>query len=318
MNIGIIGTGAYAIALASILENYHKITMWTKLENEYLELNKYHTNQKVLNYKLNPKIEFTMDIKKVVLNKDIVILAIPAIFVKDTIFDMKSYVTNQTILIATKGLEKYTNSFINEFIQKEFQTTHIACISGPSFAKDIIKKEPFALTLASKNKKSLDLCCQMFLPITYLKLDIIKDILGCELCGILKNIVAILAGILEGMNLSPSTKAKFFVEASKEMQRIIKKLGGEENTFFTYAGLGDLVLTTTSPDSRNYTFGLLIGSGGNYSEYKEKTTIEGLENLVAMNHILKQKNIYSPIIDILFKIVYLQESKDLIIDYLKK
>lgn len=317
MKIGIIGTGAYAIALASMLENYHRITMWTKLEEEFLELEKFHTNKKVLDYRLSNEINFTMDIEKATLNMDIIIIAIPAIFLKDTIVEMRPFIKKQTILIATKGLEKNSNSFIHEFIKKELNSSKIACISGPTFAKDIILKEPIGLTLASKDKNVLEKCLTAFSPIPYLNLDTSTDILGCELCGILKNIIAILSGLLEGSKFNPSTKAKFFVMASLEIKRLITKLGGKQETFFTYAGIGDLMLTTTSSDSRNYTFGYLIGSNDNFLEYKNKTTIEGLENLISMREILKRNNITSKVIDILYKIVYLHEEKDIIIDYLK-
>lgn len=318
MNIGIIGTGAYAIALSSILENKNiNITMWTILEDEYEELTTNHTNLKVINYKLHEKIKFTTNIKKLVAENDLLILAVPAKFVKSTVDSFKEYYKSQDILIATKGVEANSKLLIHDYLNKELKTDKLACISGPSFAKDIIKREPLGLTLASKNQETLSIFKEIFSNISYLTIEPISDISGCELCGALKNIMAIVSGILGGMNETDSTSSKFLVDASKEIQKIIKGVDGVESTFYTYAGLGDLILTCSSTNSRNYTFGSLIGSNGEFETYKKTTTVEGLENLDTIHEMLKERNIKSEIIDILYEIVYFGKPKELILNYLK-
>lgn len=317
MKIGIIGTGAYAIALSSLLENKnYDITMWTKLENEYDELINNHTNLKVIDYKINENIKFTMNINDFC-DKDVIILAIPAKFIKNTILEFKNYYKNQHILIATKGIEEENKQFINDFLEKELNTDKIACISGPSFANDVIKKDLIGLTIASKNMESLNIFKDLFSNISYLDIDLTNDIIGCELCGILKNIMAIISGILEGLNLSKSANSKFLTDASLEIQKIIEKLGGEEKTFNRYAGFGDFILTCTSHESRNYTFGYLIGKGEDFNTYQNNNTIEGLDNLNSIYEILKENNIKSDLIDILFEIVYLSKPKEEIIEYLR-
>lgn len=319
MNIGIIGCGAYAIALASILENKkYNITMWTKLENEYEELKNNHTNLKVLDYKLDKKIKFTTSLEELSNTCDYFILAIPAKFIKSTINELKPFYKEQDILIATKGVESTTEELIHDYLKKELKTNKIACISGPSFAKDIVKREPLGLTLASLNPDTLKVFTKMFKNISYLTIETKKDIVGCELCGILKNIIAIVSGMLAGMELTNSTRSKFLVDSSLEIQKIIKKFGGNKTTFYTYAGIGDLNLTCSSTDSRNYTFGYLIGSEKDYKTYKENTTVEGIENLETVYKMLKEKKIKSNVINTLYKIVYLDESKELILKYLKK
>ena len=317
MKIGIIGTGAYAIALSSLLENKnYDITMWTKLENEYKELTENHTNLKIIDYKINDKIKFTMDMSDF-FDKDIIILAIPAKFIKNTILEFKSYYKNQHILIATKGIEEESKSLIHDFLEKELNTNKIGCISGPSFASDVIKKDLIGLTIASKNMESLNIFKDLFDNISYLDIDITNDIVGCELCGILKNIMAIISGILEGLAVSNSANAKFLTDASLEMQKIISKFEGDANTFNRYAGFGDFILTCTSRESRNHTFGFLIGKGKDFHAYKQNTTIEGLDNLNTIYEIFKVKDIKSDLIDILYEIVYLSKPKELILEYLK-
>lgn len=319
MKIGIIGTGAYAIALTSVLENKNlNITMWTKLEDEFKELNTNHTNLKVIDYKLNDKIKFTKDMKTLVLESDLLIIAIPAKFLESVVLELKKYYQGQDILIATKGVLNNHNLLIHEYLYNELNTLKVACISGPSFAKDIIKHKPFGLTIASTNPNTLYLFKNLFSNIDYLIIESISDITGCELCGVLKNIMAIVSGILAGMKSTNSTNCKFLVDASHEIQKIIEKFNGNNLTFYTYAGLGDLILTCSSTDSRNYTFGYLIGSNQDFISYKNNTTVEGVENLKTVYEMLKDRKINSKIINILYDIIYHNKSIKLIEEYLKE
>ena len=149
MKIGIIGCGAYAIALSSILENKDfEITMWTAVENEYQELNENHTNLNALNYRLNKNIKFTMSLKELLQNNNYIILAIPAKYVKTTIEKLKPYYKEQEILIATKGMEQTSNSLLHHYLNNILKTDNITCISGPTFAKDIILKNNIGLNIA--------------------------------------------------------------------------------------------------------------------------------------------------------------------------
>ena len=225
MKIGIIGTGAYAIAIASLLENKNfNILMWTKLHDEYEDLIKNHKNSKIINYQLDKKINFTMSLETLLKENEIIILAIPTKFVSDTIQAMKPYYKNQPIIIATKGMEEKSGLLLHEYLEKELQTQNIICLSGPTFAVDIIEKEPVALTIASKNENLLLIAKKIFVDIDYLAIETTNDIIGCELCGILKNIIAIASGILAGMNIVSSTNAKFIVDISHEIQKLLKIL----------------------------------------------------------------------------------------------
>jgi len=318
MKLGIIGTGAYAIALASFLENKNvELTMWTKLKEEYDELKEKNTNLKIIDYKLDDKIKFTMNIEEAINNMDGIILAIPAKFLKETINEIKKYIKKeQHVLIATKGIESNSKKLIHDFLYDELKNNNIACISGPSFAIDIIEKEPIGLTIASHNEETLLFFTNLFNGISYLTVEPIKDIIGCELCGMLKNIVAIFSGILDGMEVNNSTNAKFLVDATKEIQNIIYEFGGNKKTFSSYAGLGDLILTCTSTKSRNYTFGKLIGEKKDFKSYQNTTTIEGLENLNTVYKLFQEKNIDCKFVNILYEIIYLDKSTDLILKYL--
>ena len=318
MKIGIIGCGAFAIALSTVFENVtDNIMMWTKIEKEYEELTTNYTNKKVLDYKLNKNIIFTTSLKELLKENTIIILAIPAKFVKDTIKELKPFYNNQEILIATKGMIENPSILLYDYIQEELNTKKISYISGPTFAIDLVKKEPTGLTIATKNDTSLTLLKNVFNNISYITFDYTKDIIGVQICGILKNIIAIGSGILNGMNINNSTKVKYLKDTSIEIQNIILNLNGDKNTFNTYSGIGDFILTTTNTKSRNYTFGALLGQNKDYTSYIQTTTIEGLENLKCIYYYLKNRNIKVKIIDTLYDIIYLKKDKNLLIDYLK-
>lgn len=319
MKIGIIGSGSYAIALASLLnkKNIH-LTMWTKFQNEYQELITKHTNSSYINYKLDHNIKITMDLNKLVKENDILILAIPTKYIYKTLATLQEKINKKYVLIATKGIENITNKLIHKYLYDIYKVKKVACISGPSFANDIIKKEPLGFTIASKNKFTLNYFANIFQDISFVSIQTTNDIIGIELCGIFKNIIAIFAGILEGMQLNSSTKAKFIVEASINIQEIIINLGGKKESFYTYGGLGDLILSATSTESRNFTFGHLIGLDKDYQSYLQNNTVEGLENLNSLQKFLQKNNIFSPIIDTLIQIIYQDKSKDIILNFLKK
>ncbi len=318
MKLGIIGTGAYAIALTSLLEEKNFSTiMWTKLENEYNELTNNHTNLSIIDYKLKSNISFTMSLENLSNESRAIIIAIPAKFLKDTIKKLKPVYYNQPILIATKGMVKENNLLIHEYLQNELNTNNIACISGPSFAKDIILKQPIGLTIGSNDLNTLNYFYNIFSNISNLSIEKVNDIISIELFGIFKNIIAIGSGILNGMNINPSTVTKFLYDASLDIKDIIKKLDKDINTFYTYAGFGDYLLTTTSNESRNYTFGYLIGKNENYDDYKNKTTIEGLDNLDTIINYLNFKNIKFNLLNLLNDIINKKQNKEELINYLK-
>ena len=318
MKLGIIGTGAYAIALTSLLEEKNFSTiMWTKLENEYNELTNNHTNLSIIDYKLKSNISFTMNLEELSDKSRAIIIAIPAKFLKETIKELKPFYHNQPILIATKGMIKENNLLIHEYLQKELNTNNIACISGPSFAKDIILKQPIGLTIGSNDLNTLNYFYNIFSNISNLSIEKVNDIISIELFGIFKNIIAIGSGILNGMNINPSTITKFLYDASLDIKDIIKKLDKDINTFYTYAGFGDYLLTTTSNESRNYTFGYLIGKNENYDDYKNKTTIEGLDNLDTIINYLNSKNIKFNLLYLLNDIINKRQNKEELINYLK-
>ena len=306
MKVGLFGCGAYGMALSSILtDNNCDVTMWTKFQFEKEQLETTRQNEKLIpNFKISEKIKLTTSVEECIKDKDLLIIAIPAAFVDDLAKEMKPYIKGNHILIATKGIEQETGLFINQIVEKYCNTKNVGVISGPSFAIDLVSKMPAGLTLASKKKKTRELA-RKALTNRYIKLRESTDVIGVEICGSIKNVIALSSGMLEGMKANESTKAMLITEAMRDMEEILFAFGAKKRTVDTYAGIGDLLLTCTSTKSRNYSFGKILGEKASQEEIKEylsKTTVEGFYTLESIYKLLKHKKVKIPIIDLIYDI----------------
>lgn len=307
MKISILGTGAYGLALSFMFhENYHNISMWTAFKEEKELLEKERKYEKVLpNIKIPEEIEFTCDMEKCLENSDLVVLAVPAKAFESVCIQLKKYIKKEPILIASKGIENESLRFLHEIVREHILENNIAVISGPTFAIDMASKEKIALTLASQDEE-VRTFIRSILENKYLKIEETNDMVSAEVCGAYKNIVAIGAGILEGLNVSVSTKCRFLTDTFKEMKNLIISLGGNTEYMISYAGFGDFILTCTSDKSRNYTLGKMIGSKQNketIDEYVKNTTIEGLYTLKSIQKMMNEKNIELSLIPVLSSII---------------
>ena len=242
-------------------KNVNHIVMWTKFEEEKARIEKDRENKLVLpNVKIPYNIEFTADINYAIKDSNLIVIAVPAGYVNDICILLKDIISeDQHILIASKGIERNTCTFVHDILLRHIKTYNLAVISGPSFAIDVSNNEPVGLSLGTKNKKT-EMLVKSTLENNTLKLRTTDDIIGVEICGSIKNVIAIASGIIGGMGYSDSTKAMFITESLHDIKSLIKELGGCEKTILSYAGVGDLILTTTSIKSRNYKLGYLIGS----------------------------------------------------------
>ena len=306
MKIFVLGSGAYGTALSLILEeNKNEVTMWCAFEEEKNNILKNHESPKLPGIKIPSNIEVTTSFEKIK-EADFVLIAIPTAFVTNTLEKAKDYLNDKPIVIASKGIEQDTCLFVNEIVEKVLKTDNIAVFSGPSFAIDVANKVPVGLTLACQNKKTTDMVVKAFVN-DHFKLRVCSDIIGTEICGSIKNVIAIASGILDGMKMPESTSAMFITESIHDIKELIKGLGGNGSTILSFAGFGDLLLTATSPKSRNYSFGHLIGSGANKEEvdnYIKNTTIEGLYTLKSIDKLIEGKNVEMPIISLIDDIIY--------------
>ena len=304
MKLSIIGTGSFGLALASRFKNVN-ITMWTKFEEEKNMLIENRGNDKLLpGIKLNNNIEFTNDMEYCLFNSDFIVIAIPIEFLNDTLIILSKYYKKQNILVATKGIEKENSMFTYELIQKHLNTDKIGILSGPTFAIDLANNNPVGFVVATKYKEIFDTTKDLFDgSVSFMYLD---DIIGTEICGTIKNIIAIGSGVLYGMGYSNSAVATYITKAINDIKSIIMSLGGDSKTVLSYAGIGDIILTCTSNKSRNYSFGKMIGEKQEdkvINEYISNNTIEGLYSLNGIYKFIKLKNIDSPLIEAIYNLV---------------
>ena len=321
MNIGLIGTGAYGQAMAMmLLKNNNNVIMWTENEEKYKFYKENNEIKSLINGVEIPKeIKLTNDIKEACLNKDIIFIMTTAHYVGKICDEINPYITKKTVVcIASKGIENVSCKFLSDIAYEKLKTKHIAIISGPSFAVDMANNYPVGLSIASLSKKSIKLIKQALVSDS-VKLRETADLIGVQICGSIKNVIALAAGMLDGMNYPESTQSFLITESLNDIKELIKALGGSPKTCLSFAGVGDLLLTCTSPKSRNFKFGKLVGSGVTKEEqdkFLQDNTVEGYYTLKSIYKLVKKRKIKMPIIDVIYKIIVNNEDPKLLVTLL--
>ena len=320
MKIGVFGCGAYGMALSNIfLDNKHDVTIWTRTEEKKIKVEKERKISKLENFVIPSTLKITSSIEECTKDKQLLVIAVPAASVDSLCQELKKYVTKeQHILIATKGIEQGTGLFMNSIVEKYINTEKVAVVSGPSFAVDIITRKPVGLTLACKSAETT-LFVREALCNQYIKVRETYDIYGVEICSSIKNVIALAAGMLEGLKANDSTKAMLITEAVHDMEAILEAYNCDRRTVLSFAGIGDLLLTCNSPKSRNYSFGKLIGERVGkeaLDDYLKNTTVEGYYTLESIYQLLKDKQVFIPIIDLIYEIAVEGKDPELLLMFL--
>lgn len=320
--IAMIGTGAYGLGVSiALLKKNESITMWVESEERAKILNNNKKNANILpNIEIPENITFTNDLNEVISNTNIVFIAVAAKFIDSIAKDLsKLNIKNKHFCILSKGIEQNTCEFVIDVFKRYVKTKNVSVISGPSFAIDMAKGEPVGLTIASKNNKTM-LSIKRVLASDTVKLRTSNDIIGVELCGSIKNVIAIASGILEGLGYTESTRSFLITESLHDIKSLIYGLGGKKKTILSYAGVGDLLLTATSSKSRNYTYGILIGKK-NYTmaeDYLKNNTVEGYYTLKSIYTLIKRKRIDMPIINLIYEIIINKKEPEKLSEFLIK
>ncbi|MGC8976706.1 MAG: NAD(P)H-dependent glycerol-3-phosphate dehydrogenase [Candidatus Ratteibacteria bacterium] len=304
--IGILGTGGWGIALGLMLDELkYKVYLWEPIKENYEILIKKREN---IDYfkgvKIPGSIEISCSLKNIVENTEILILVVRSSFFRKAVKKLAKIYKGQVILIGTKGLDFKTGKRMSEILKEYIQTNNYAVISGPTIAKEIVKKYPTACVVASKNIDIAEYFQKLF-SFKRFRIYTSNDIIGVEIGGSFKNVIAIGAGIIDGMKLGINTKASFLTRGLNEMIKIGVFLGGEEKTFRGLSGLGDLITTSFSKYSRNRSFGEGIIKVGK-EEYLKKTkmVIEGIPTTKAYYKLSKKFKIELPITEAIYRIIY--------------
>lgn len=319
MKVSILGSGAYGLALRHILVN-NKVNAcsWTYSEEDCKSLIKTKKSPKLKDYILNGEINITSDMEECVNDSDLVIIAVPAFAFEETIKNLKAYINKRTVvLIATKGIEQNKCLFLDEIFQI-YLKNKFGIISGPTFAEDIVKDSYIGFSLATKYKE-VDRIVRSCFENKTTKFRTTKDVRGIEICGSIKNVMAIASGMLSGMKVTDSTRALFLTESMNDIKELIKYLGGKKKSILSFAGFGDILMTCTSTKSRNYNFGYLIGQGASQKqidEYLENTTVEGMYTLKSIHKLVRKKKVKMPIINLIYDIIIGKKEKEEMLKFL--
>lgn len=308
MKITIIGTGAYSSAIAMMLakNKNNNIMMWSENKDNVKEFKETH---KLINIfkdvEFPNNIDITNNYEEALKDTNLIFLVTSVKYISSVCDNILPLYKNTPICIASKGIENNTLSTLSNLVKNKLNTNNIAVISGPTFAIDLINNEPAGLAIAGLNKKTIKIVKDNLENDT-LKLRVSSDIIGIQLCGSIKNIVAIAAGILKGLGYSESTQAFLINESLHDMKHIIYALGGKKKTILSFAGIGDLLLTCSSNKSRNYSFGYVIGctkDKDKIKEYLDNYTVEGYYTLNSVYKMLQKKGINIPLINVIYDIV---------------
>ena len=310
MNVTILGCGAFGSALAYMFkENNCNLKMWNKFDDRFDTLREKFDG-----------VFFTTNMKEAIEDDSLIVIAVPVKFFEDTIKELSNCYTNQDILIATKGIDTKTGMLSSDIVNKYIDCKNIGAISGGSFAVDMMDKKIVGLTLGTSSNMLKDRIKELF-DNEYLKIQYYDDIVGVQLCGAVKNVIAIGHGILDGANFPESSRFLFLTDAIYEIIDIIRFVGGNEKTIMSYAGIDDIMMTCTSSKSRNYSFGLLIGKNSPKEEidkYIEETTIEGLSSLEGIKKLLGEDMNKFVICNTIYNILYNNHSYHELVDVLVK
>lgn len=320
MRVTILGAGAYGLALSKVFyRNGNDTTIWTVLKEEEEEMNTTRMNKRYLpDYHIDSGIRITSDMQLAIMNADLIVVAIPVKYIADVILKVKEYYNGCHICIASKGILQDKYVFPYTIVSKMLKTNKVGIISGGTFALDIINDEPIGLTIASKSKQTIKIIKTAILH-ELLRVDVSHDVIGAEMWGAIKNIVAIGCGIIYGLGYLESSRTMFFTKCYKDITNLIYEFKGNKGTAKLYAGIGDLFLTCTSTKSRNYTLGVMLGRNAPselLEKYINETTIEGYYTLKSFYELIHKKKIKSELIDCLYAILYEGKDVKIILDYL--
>lgn len=309
--IAVIGGGSWGTTLAFLLSKKdYDVSLWVYEKDLAEEIDRTRVNKIYLpDIRLPKNIMVSHRIDAVVNKARYILNVVPAQYTRDVFKEIYSYISNGAVIIsASKGIERGTLMTISSVL-KELTGHEVAALSGPSFAKEVIKNLPTAVTLATENRNTGFLLQEVFNTSTF-RVYRHDDILGVEIGGALKNVIAIASGISDSLGLGNNARASLITRGLAEITRLGVEMGAEEKTFAGLSGLGDLVLTCTSALSRNYTLGIKLGQGMKLKDILVQTmsVVEGVATAESAFELSKKYNIEMPIVEQVYKIIY--EGKD--------
>lgn len=304
--VGVIGSGSWGVALASHLANKGvDVTIWSFSETEKDNINKERKCKFLPKLIIPEKVTCTNSMKEAVEGTDLILHVTPSKFTRDTLKQYKEYVANQPIVVCSKGFEASSLMTLSEVISDEMPNSPVGVLTGPSHAEEVSLGIPTAILIASKNIDVLYNVQDVFMNET-MRIYTSSDVVGAELGGALKNIMAFCAGVVVELDYGDNTIAALLTRGLTEITRLGVAMGGNHSTFYGLSGLGDLIVTCLSEHSRNRSAGRCIGRGLSVEETKKEIgmTIESIDNIEVAYKLAKKYNIEMPIVTTVYDVLY--------------
>ena len=310
MKIGIIGTGTWGLALGILLsDNGHELTMWSAISSEIDKLNETRVHP-VLETRMDDSIVFTADLEEAMRDKELLVLAVPSIYTRSTAARMKEYYRpGQIIVSVAKGIKEDTLMPLVDQIEQEISGATVSVLCGPSHAEEVAKRLPTVVVSGCRDQAVAERVRDAFMSPVF-RVYTSDDVLGMELGSSLKNVIALAAGIADGLGYGDNTKAALITRGITEIARLGCRMGGRRETFYGLTGMGDLIVTCASMHSRNRRAGILIGQGKSMQEAMDEVhmVVEGVYSAKAARELAEKYNVRMPIVTEVNRILF--EGKD--------
>ena len=308
MKVTVLGAGTWGTALAILLaENKHEVTIWSKLPKEIEELENNRTAIKNLPGAILPEnVAVTTELEAALQEPEMIIMAVASVFVRETAKRISSMIPAGMIIVnVAKGVEEATLKTLTEVIEDEIPQAEVAVLSGPSHAEEVSRKIPTTIVAGANKKQVADKIQDTFMN-DFFRVYTSPDVIGIELGGSLKNVIALAAGVVDGMGLGDNTKAALMTRGIAEISRLGVAMGGKYETFAGLSGMGDLMVTCTSKHSRNRNAGFLIGQGKSADEAMKEVNqvVEGVYSAKAAYKLGQKYEVELPIVEQVNKVLF--------------
>lgn len=309
--VTVLGAGSWGTALAIVLaENGHDTLIWSHRQDQADEINTSHTNKKYLPQTVLPtKLQATASLEQAVAHAETIVVAVPTKAIRGVCTDMTPLLTEAKLFVhVSKGIEPDSLKRISEMIAESLPTERvqqIVILSGPSHAEEVVLQHPTTVTAASTDHAAAKKVQDLFMS-QYFRVYTNDDVVGVEIGGALKNVIALAAGIVDGLNYGDNAKAALITRGLAEITRLGVKMGGNPFTFSGLTGMGDLIVTCTSVHSRNWRAGNMLGKGMKLDEVLEQMgmVVEGVRTTKAAFQLAKKYNVAMPITEQLYEVLF--------------
>lgn len=308
--VAVLGAGSWGTALSIVLaDNGHDVRLWSYRKDQVDEINRNHSNRRYIKVDLPKSITGYHNLEEAVANVHAIVIVVPSSAMREVMCKLNNYITDDVVLIhASKGVEPNSLKRISEVIHEEipiYEKEHIVVLSGPSHAEEVALRSPTTVTVASENNEHAQLAQNLFMNDDF-RVYTSTDVIGVELGGALKNIIALGAGISDGLQFGDNAKAALITRGLAEITRLGTAMGANPLTFLGLCGVGDLIVTSTSTHSRNWRAGHLLGKGKDLEQILDEMgmVVEGVRTTKAAYQLSKKYNVEMPITAGLYDVLF--------------